>query len=114
MTSSTPAVSLHGLGRELLSAASDAPSGRAARNLLPGSGHALTQTLLALVAGTVLADHATPGPASLQVLAGTATLTTDDSSCTVRSGHWVTVPDGAHGLRAIEDLVCLLTVVVPR
>lgn len=114
MTSSTSALSdpldLDGRSRELLAAASSAGSGRAADNLLAGTGGGLTQTLLALVAGTTLADHTAPGPATLLVLDGEATLTTGDDRRRVSSGQWVQVPTASHGLHAETDAVCLLTV----
>lgn len=97
-------------GRRLLSTASDAAAGRAARNLLPGADQVLTQTLLALAADAVLADHTAPGPATLQVLEGSGVLTADGDECPVEAGQWVRIPDGPHGLRAVTDLVCLLTV----
>jgi len=97
-------------GRQLMDTAGSAPSGRAARNLVPGAGQPLTQTLLAMGADVVLADHDAPGPATLQVLDGEGVLTLDGDDCVVAAGQWVRIPEGPHGLRAVTDLVCLLTV----
>ena len=44
---------------------------RAARTLCGGTGHALRQTAIALLAGSTLSDHENPGEATLQVLGGT-------------------------------------------
>lgn len=97
-------------GRQLLTTAGSAPSGRAARNLVPGAGQPLTQTLMALASDVVLADHDAPGPATLQVLQGKGVLTVDGDDCVVEAGQWVRIPETPHGLRAVTDLVCLLTV----
>ncbi len=97
-------------GRRLLTTAGSAASRRAARNLVPGAGQALTQTLMALCADAALDDHTAPGPATLQVLAGSCVLTVDGDLCQVQAGQWMRIPDGPHGLRAVTDVVCVLTV----
>lgn len=103
-------VDLSDHGRRLLATARGAASGRAAHNLLPGGGEVLTQTVLALAADAVLADHTAPGPATLLVLDGSGVLTVDDDHRPVEAGQWLRIPDRSHGLRAVTDLVCLLTV----
>lgn len=95
---------------ELLEQASGAGSGRAARNLMPGEGAALSQTLLALTNGATLGEHSTNGPASLQVLRGAVRLTHGDGEVAIARGQWATVPRDEHGLTADEDSVVLLTV----
>lgn len=97
-------------GRDLLATARSASSGRAAHNLLPGGGQVVTQTMLALVADAVMADHTAPGVATLLVLDGSGVLTVDDDQCPVAAGQWLRLPERSHGLRAVTDLVCLLTV----
>ena len=52
---------------ELLAEARAAPSGRAARTLVGGSGHALGQTLIAIVSGRELADHDNSGEATVRI-----------------------------------------------
>lgn len=103
-------VNLAERGRSLLDTADRATSGRAAANLVPGAGRVLTQTLLALTAGSVLADHTAPGSATLHVLEGSGVLTVDDDELELVAGQWVPIPAAVHGVRATEDLVCLLTV----
>lgn len=106
------AFDLGGAADDLLAQAADG-NGRAARTLTPGAGARLKQTLLALTAGTELADHAAPGSATIQVLRGSATLRWDDTSLAVPAGHWAVIPEQQHGLHADEDTVALLTV-APR
>ena len=93
---------------ELLAEARAAPSGRAARTLVGGSGHALRQTLIAIVSGRELADHDNPGEATVQVLFGK--LHADGHSQHGDMGELLVVPDARHGLRALDDTVVLLTV----
>lgn len=115
MTDHPPAppesVHLDRLAAELRAQAGSASSGRAARNLLPGV-KGLSQTLLALAADAVLADHTTPGPATLQVLVGAVEVTTDQASTRLRAGEWGRIPSARHGLHAERDSVCLLTVAI--
>ena len=54
----------------LLEQARAATAGRAARTLAGGAGASLKQTMMALVRGTRLSEHDSPGSASLQVLRG--------------------------------------------
>lgn len=95
-------------GRQLLAEAASASSGRAARTVvaLPG----LRVTLLALAEGRALDDHRAPGPATLQCLAGRATLSTADRSWTLRDGDLLPIPAETHRLDAETDALVLLTV----
>jgi quercetin dioxygenase-like cupin family protein len=95
---------------ELLDQAGAAGPGRMARNLTPGEGAGLSQTLMALTSGTKLGEHVTNGPATLQVLRGAVTITAQDGEVSVGTGQWATVPRDEHGLTANEDSVVLLTV----
>lgn len=96
---------------ELLEQAHEMRSGRAARTLTPGAGAPLKQTLLALVAGRELGEHRTPGPATLVLLRGSATIGAEGEMLKLREGQWAAVPTGPHDLRADTDVVALLTVV---
>ncbi|GAB3982705.1 cupin domain-containing protein [Plantactinospora veratri] len=69
-------ISLTSLLEAQLTSARESSSGRSARTVHGGHGHALRQTLLALAAGQSLADHDNPGEATLQVLHGRVRLTT--------------------------------------
>lgn len=103
--------SLIGLSRAQLTAAHDSGSGRSAHTLYGGHQHALRQTLIALAAGARLADHESPGEATLQVLQGHVRLTSSDTQCDGIPGDHLVIPPSRHGLDAIEDSVVLLTVV---
>jgi quercetin dioxygenase-like cupin family protein len=106
-----PPVTLPDLGASMLDEARAQANGRAAVTLTPGEGGPLTQTVLAIEAGHELSEHTTPGPATLQVLKGVATLTVDGDETRLPLGAWTPIPRDRHGLRAEEDLVALLTVV---
>ena len=103
--------SLPVVATELLSAARVASSGRGARTIYGGRDHALRQTLLALTAGTGLAEHESPGEATLQVLAGRVRLTAGGDTWEGSAGDYVYIPVHRHSLEAIDDAVVLLTVV---
>ena len=102
-------VDLSAASEEVLAAALDATSGRAARTLVSRGG--LSQTLLALRTGAALAEHTAPGPATLVVLRGEVALGTDGDRSDVHEGRWIPVPTARHDLQAIQDSVVLLTVV---
>jgi len=103
-------ISLTAVARQQLAAAHRADSGRSAHTVYGGHQHVLRQTLVALTAGTALADHDSPGEATLQVLQGRVQLTTADTSWDGASGDHLVIPPSRHGLHAIEDSVVLLTV----
>ncbi len=104
------ATSLTALAEEQLTGARHARNGRAARTIHGGHEHALSQTVLALLVGHALAEHNSPGEATLQVLRGHVRLTTTDA-WEGRAGDHVTIPPERHALEALEDSVVLLTVV---
>lgn len=108
------AVALDEIAAELLDEARAASARRAARTLTPGRDAALSQTVLALLAGTALGEHPAPGLATLQVLTGRGELIAGDEHLEVRAGQWTAIPDRPHSLRADEDLVVLLTVSAAR
>ncbi|MEU3276821.1 LuxR family transcriptional regulator [Streptomyces antibioticus] len=102
-------LSLDALAREHLERAA-ASTGRGASTVYGGHEHVLRRTLLALTAGTSLADHENPGEATL-LLRGRVRLTSGDTDWEGRSGDLITVPDARHGPEALEDSAVLLTVV---
>ncbi len=79
-----------------------------------GHDRALRETVLALAAGHELAEHESPGEATVQVLHGRVRLTTNTDSWEGTSGDHVAIPPERHGLAALEDSVIPLTVVSPR
>ncbi|WP_130650987.1 cupin domain-containing protein [Egicoccus halophilus] len=107
----TPPVDLQEVGTQLMEEARGHDSGRAALTLTPTGGGPLKQTLLALCAGQGLAEHPSPGPATIQVLTGVGTLTSGGDELRLTPGSWAPVPLDRHAVSAEEDLLALLTVV---
>ncbi|OON78367.1 cupin domain-containing protein [Streptomyces tsukubensis] len=106
-------ISLDTLIAELLEKAEGTNAARAARTLHGGSGHALRQTVIALLAGADLSDHEGPGEATVQVLRGQVRLTMpgeEGSAVDCAAGDLLVVPDAVHGFEAVTDAVVLLTV----
>ncbi|SEM33852.1 cupin domain-containing protein [Nonomuraea pusilla] len=101
--------SLESRARGLLERAA-ASSGRAAETLVGGSGRVLRQTLLALTAGTSLAEHDNPGEATLLVVKGSVRLRSGEESWEGSAGDLLTVPGARHSLEALQDAAVLLSV----
>lgn len=104
------AISLPTLVQEHLTIARTASSGRSAHTVFGGHDHRLRQTLIALAAGQELAEHESPGEATIHVLAGAVQLTTTTDSALLAAGDVAVIPDERHGLQALEDCAVLLTV----
>jgi quercetin dioxygenase-like cupin family protein len=104
-------MSLDALAREQLEKARSAKAGRAAETVYGGHDRSLRQTLVALVAGAELAEHESPGEATLQVLSGRVTLGGAGASWEGRTGDLIVIPPERHDLVAHEDSCVLLTVV---
>jgi quercetin dioxygenase-like cupin family protein len=102
-------VDLHGLAGELLERALSEHSGRAARTL-PHPVDGLRQTVIALKSGADLAEHESPGPATLLVLRGRARLVAGDETVEVGAHQISPIPNRRHSLHAEEDSVVLLSV----
>jgi quercetin dioxygenase-like cupin family protein len=107
-------ISLTSLATELLGRARESHSGRAARTVFGGQEHGLRQTLIALIGGHDLAEHESPGEATLQVLAGRVRLTAGEDAWEGGVGDFVAIPPVRHALAALEDAAVLLTVRVDR
>ena len=107
-------ISLDVTAAQALAVARDSHSGRAAHTIHGGHQHALRQTVIALVAGHELAEHESPGEATLQVLLGRARLTSGEAVWEGEAGTFLVIPDARHALYAVEDCAVLLTVVSPR
>ncbi|MDS1113924.1 LuxR family transcriptional regulator [Gordonia westfalica] len=105
-------VSLPRLVDDLLTSAHAAGSGRAAHTIDGDSHHTLRQTVIALVAGRVLAEHQGPGEATLQVLRGHVTLVENGTGTVGREGDVLVIPNARHELSAQQDSAVLLTVCV--
>ena len=104
------AISLIELADEQLAGARRAPSGRASHTIHGGREHALRQTLVTLTSGQDLAEHNSPGEATLQVVRGRVRLTAGDDTWDGVAGDHVTIPPMRHALQALEDSAVLLTV----
>ncbi|OBI44356.1 LuxR family transcriptional regulator [Mycobacterium kyorinense] len=104
-------VSLTSLAAEQLAKAREAHSGRAAHTIHGGHALELRQTVLALLSGQELAEHDSPGEATLQVLQGHVRLTAGDEAWEGKTGDHVTIPPRRHALESLEDSVIILTVV---
>lgn len=104
---------LRSLADELLEQARSARAGRAARTL-PHPVDGLRQTVIALSAGHELAEHDSPGPATLMTLIGRTRLIADGESVEVGTLQMCPIPNRRHSLHADEDSVVLLSVSVPE
>ncbi|MER6328994.1 cupin domain-containing protein [Streptomyces sp. NPDC001034] len=102
--------SLEARAREQLERARANPAGRSAETVYGGHEHHLRQTLLALTAGTELAEHDSPGEATVLVLHGRVRLLSGDASWDGMAGDLLVVPPARHSLQALEDAAVLLTV----
>jgi quercetin dioxygenase-like cupin family protein len=103
-------LSLDAIAREQLDAARRNSAGRAAHTAVGGHEHVMRQTVIALLQGRSLAEHANPGEATVHVLVGRARLVSGDDSWDGRRGDLLIVPPAPHSLEALEDAVVLLTV----
>lgn len=110
MMPATPMKSLHELGQDLLTRAHEASSGRAS-TMINEDHHSLKQLVLALRAGSALSEHENPGQATLQLLSGTAVVSTTETAWRGSAGDYLVIPDRTHDLRAISDAVVILTFV---
>ena len=102
--------SLTALARQQLELARQASSGRSAHTVFGGHEHVLRQTVIALAAGHGLAEHDSPGEATVHVLSGRVRLGTGKVSWEGSPGDLLTVPAARHTLDALEDSAVLLTV----
>lgn len=104
--------SLTALARHQLEIATNRSSGRSAKTVYGGHEHSLRQTVIALRAGQVMAEHQNPGEATVYVINGRILLSTSEVSCSGWLGDLLTVPDALHSVEALEDSVILMTVAV--
>lgn len=102
--------SLGALAREQLELARASSSGRSASTVYGGHEHVLRQTMIALMGGHRLDEHANPGEATVHVLSGRVSLSAGGDAWNGSPGDLLIVPDSMHSLQALEDSVVLLTV----
>jgi len=103
-------LSLQQLSDELIEGARSASSGRSAHTVHGGHDHLLRQTLIALAGGRELAEHESPGQATLQVLRGQVRLRAGEREWQGGAGDFLVIPPQRHSLHADSDAVVLLTV----
>lgn len=103
---------LDSLVQENLRRAAASSNGRSAETIFGGSGHLLRQTLLSLTAGTKLAEHDSPGDATLLVLHGRLVLHAGGESQEGQTGDLLVIPPTPvrHSVEALDDTAFLLTV----
>jgi len=99
---------LHTIGEEQLARARHASNGRASTTVHHGSR--LRQTLVALTAGTRLAEHQSPGDATVLCLQGHVVLNVGEQGVDIPQGALADVPKQRHDLVATEDSLVVLTV----
>ncbi|UFU01853.1 cupin domain-containing protein [Ruania suaedae] len=102
--------SLATLIEDHLATAHEHSAGRSAHTVYGGQGHALRQTLIALVGGRRLGEHESPGEATLQVLRGSVRLHAGEDTWEGGAGDYLVIPPARHDLEALGDAVVLLTV----
>lgn len=105
-------LNLHELVRELTEEASGGDSGRAARTLYGGHDKTLRQTVIALTAYHELAEHQSPGEATLLVLEGRVRLAAPHATWEGEKGDLLMIPPERHSLAALTDAAVLLTVAI--
>lgn len=103
-------ISLTDLASQKLDAARRTSAGRSSTTVHGGREHRLKQTLIAMCAGQELAEHSSPGEATLQVISGGIVLRTPDENWAIRAGETMVIPDVIHSVEVPEDSVFLLTV----
>lgn len=103
-------MSLDALAREQAKQAAADSTGRSSTTVFGGHERVLRQTLIALAAGRTMAEHESPGDATLVVLRGRVRLVAEGDAWDGRSGDLLVLPEVRHSLEAIEDAVVLLTV----
>jgi quercetin dioxygenase-like cupin family protein len=113
MTDATTPVDLHQLAEELLERATNEQARRAGRTL-PHPVDGLRQTVIALMGGADLAEHESPGPATLLVIRGRVRLVAGEQTVEVGAHQIVPIPNRRHSLHADEDSVVVLSVAVPQ
>lgn len=103
-------LSLEALSRLHLERAASSSNGRSSQTVYGGHERVLRQTLIALSAGSTLAEHENPGESTVLVLRGRIRLVSDDASWEGMTGDLLIVPDARHSLEAVEDATFVLTV----
>jgi quercetin dioxygenase-like cupin family protein len=107
-------ISLEAKARDLTRKAAEASSNRAADTVFGGHEKRMRQTVIALRAGSELAEHQSPGEATLLVISGRLRLVCGDTSWPGREWDYLVIPDAPHSVEAETDTTFLLTVSMPQ
>ena len=100
--------------QQIVLAGQGGTSGRSARTLHGGQGHALRQTLVVMLAGHRMDEHLSPGEATVMILAGALKVHTADRQIELGEGDFLIVPSDRHSVDALEDTAFILTVSKPE
>lgn len=103
-------ISLQAKARELAHKAAEAKSGRAADTVFGGHEKRMRQTVVALRAGQEMAEHESPGEATILVISGQLKLVAGETSWPGREWDHLIIPNAKHSVEAETDTVFLLTV----
>lgn len=106
-------MSLDAVAREQLKHAKENSNQRSAKTVYGGHEHVLRQSVIALAGGAVMADHLSPGEATLYVLQGRVRLSSGKDSWDLRNGDLLDLPEDRQSITALEPSVVLLTVAKP-
>ncbi|RVW02977.1 cupin domain-containing protein [Rhodococcus xishaensis] len=102
--------SLTALARQQLKLAATMSSGRSSQTVFGGHQRHLRQTVIALTSGHSLAEHDSPGEATILVLSGKLALICGEDSWKGSTGDMLIIPAARHSVDALEDVAFLLTV----
>lgn len=103
-------LSLQAKARELSARAAHSTSGRAADTLFGGHEKRLRQTVVVLRAGREMAEHDSPGEATLMVISGRLRLVAGETVWAGREWDYLVIPNAPHRVEAVTDTAFVLTV----
>lgn len=103
-------LSLEAKARELAKKAAASSSGRAADTIFGGHEKRMRQTVVALREGVEMAEHESPGEATLLVISGRLRLVAGEVSWPGREWDYLVVPNVPHSVQAETDATFVLTV----
>lgn len=104
-------VSLRAMADELIDQASSNHAHRAARTIVGGRDLTMRQTLIAIAAGSDLAEHESPVEGTLFVLTGRVELRAGADSWVLAEGDLLQIPPVRHSVHALETSAFLLSAV---
>ncbi|MGC5614646.1 cupin domain-containing protein [Georgenia sp. Z1491] len=107
-------IDLDALIDEQLELAREARARRSSTAVVGDRTSRLRQHLMVLLEGTELQEHDSPGEATLHVLRGRVVLHAGQDEVELAAGAMAEIPPVRHGVRALEDSACLLTVARER